>query len=184
MVGPLLNLHVANPSPFDIPELLLNSIFHLCCPRPSHAALSSCIPLTSTCWLSSLSLVSLTWCLLPAWRLSHLSSLLSPLPGNPKSPADISLSSHCLLATLFTNQNQLGTRSPLWLTFGFAYNFGDPVQATLDQTHNKPQEPSMYNQMGPFSGREITLAEPPNSLLQHPANLPVLCFSAVRVGAF
>ena len=42
----------------------------------------------------------------PAWRLS-LYSLL-PLAGNPKSPASVSLPSHWLLATLFTNQNQLG----------------------------------------------------------------------------
>lgn len=34
----------------------------------------------------------------------------------------------------------------------------------------------------PLPGREITFAEPPNSLLQHPANIPVLGFLVVRVG--
>ena len=50
MTGPLPKFHVANPpSPLIFPiHYLLKSIFHLWCPTPSCAALSSRIPMAPT----------------------------------------------------------------------------------------------------------------------------------------
>jgi hypothetical protein len=74
--------------------------------------------------------------LLPAWQISFLLFFLpllllflffflllllllpQSLAENPKSPASVSLPRHWLLATLFTNQNQLRAGSSPCLTFG------------------------------------------------------------------
>jgi len=103
MAGPPPNLHVANTSsPKFLSYYLLKSIFHHCCPRPSGG------------WgglgqLFSDSYMFAVFC--PAFSTPH-SPPLGSLPRNPNSPAFVSLPSHWQLATLFTNQNQLGAGTP------------------------------------------------------------------------
>lgn len=76
MVGPFLNLHMANTIPSDIPELLLTkSIFYLCYPGPYWAApLGVLFPL-----YSYISTISLPWTF-PAWSDYPLVMAGSPLP--------------------------------------------------------------------------------------------------------
>ena len=114
MAGPLQNLHMANTSPpIFLRYGLLKSIFHLHCPRPNwgfpgatlHWLLHNCYTLYS----ASLRPGPYS---LPSMVVLYPS--LVPLPRNPKVPP-VSLPSHWLQTTLFTNQNQLreGTLSIL-----------------------------------------------------------------------
>ena len=99
-------------------DYFLKSVFHLCCPRPSQRLLLGMLfsgsymaaPCSLSCTLSGV--VSPLLYLLPAWQISLSSTFLSSLPGHPKSPASVSLPSHLLAATLFTNQIQLGIGFP------------------------------------------------------------------------
>jgi hypothetical protein len=114
MAEPPPNSHVANPTLSDIYSgyYLLKSIFYLACPKSRHAALLVCVlpPPPQGALCSALSQV---------WHLSSPSPdtadlLLLPPPLVPclgiLNVLPLSaLSSYWLLATLFTNQNQLGS---------------------------------------------------------------------------
>jgi hypothetical protein len=105
-------IHPSLISPF---YYLLKSIFHLCCPGPSHVALLNCVPLGPTGRPCSLTRSSLVWDLgSPSFDTSDLppsSSLLPPplvpCPENPRSPTSASLPDHWLSPSLFTNENLL-----------------------------------------------------------------------------
>jgi hypothetical protein len=123
MTRPLPNLHMANPPPSDIPNLLFTEIdipslliwIQLGRSFWGHYSLA---PTWQLCFLSSTfsGVVSPLFHLLPLFLSSLPSSCSFQLPqsvvlGILKVPPVSSLLSHWLLATLFTKQNQLGTGS-------------------------------------------------------------------------
>jgi hypothetical protein len=133
MAGLLPNLHEANTlSPPGILSYyyLLRPIFHLCCPRCSHGGAGAALPqLSYVGCLSVLHFSDMESTPLLAWQLPPSSSF-GPSPGNPKSPTSMSLPSHWPPATLFTNQNQMGTGtlSILYIeAWRFSCNFGDQI---------------------------------------------------------
>ena len=114
MAEPLPNLHVAN-LPSNTPNSSFTKIYipsllrwtqsdsppGATLPWPLSGAYALC-PVPSQMWhLGS----PLTWQLSP-------SSCCGPLPRNSRSPASVFLPSHWPRATLFTNQDQLGTGFP------------------------------------------------------------------------
>ena len=136
MAGPLLNLHVANTLPTNIPELILTkSMFYLCCPGPCCTAPWGFFPLhlpVSSVFYTPVMAESSFPCLLhfgggggpgrgkvppvangpppPRGQLFFLgraNGRRGPT-GNPKSPTSVSLPSQQPLATLFPSQSQLG----------------------------------------------------------------------------
>ena len=118
-------------------------MFHLSCLRSSQTGPSSCLPLAPTWALCSLS------CNFQAWPLGSPPCIadlplsfffLCFLSENPKSPASVSLPSHWLLQTLFTNQNQLEAGFSQCLMCGCVDSHAilgtRLIQAALPQTHN------------------------------------------------
>jgi hypothetical protein len=125
MVGPLPNLHVANPSPSDIPTLLLTKIYipsllpstqsgnplELLFPSSYMAAMHALCPKSFQLWhFSSFSQYGRSPIFFPSLSGPWL-RILNVLPLS-------ALPSHWLLANLFTNQNQLGTGSLSALNVG------------------------------------------------------------------
>jgi hypothetical protein len=144
MVRPLLNLHVANTLPSNIPELthLLNLYFILAALDPSGVLQGLLSPLHLH--FSRLSLlhfpgvVSYTLVMVGC----PLPSLLHFLSRNPKGPTSVSLPIHWLLATLFPSQSQLGTgtlSSDVWVPC----DFGSRMNTNSIRTN--PQQKSLTN---------------------------------------
>lgn len=95
---------------------MLKLIFHLDCPRARPVALSGCIQQCCTYMKSLLSALftSSSGMMSPLFPLpgSVLSSLLGPLPGNPKSLTCFCLSVQPLFTGNFINQKATGGRIP------------------------------------------------------------------------
>ena len=91
MARSLLNLHTDNTfSPLIfLSYYLLKPVFHIGYPGPRPLGLSSPTPMSGLCSLSSMSGLASTFL---AWWLSFPS--LSPLSGNAKSFASVSLPNH------------------------------------------------------------------------------------------
>ena len=170
MVGPLQNLPVANTfHPIFLNYYFLKPIFHPGCPATRPVALLGLVPYS---YILALSLS----CTIQAWSLSfpdmvilHPSSSLGPLAWESSSPASISLPRHWPLATLFTNQNQLGAGTLSVLQAGFLCNLGNPVdiiQSLNQMEYTVPPFPnSVYWSSSCIEGEKYSKLTPPRGLI-------------------